>query len=116
MDLEAGLEELLRSVDRYATALESEPERLEDLQERLAQLRLLQRRHGRDLPGLISLRDSLRQRLAPDAGSAELEQLEHREVATRQQRDQANARLHRHRQMTGERLKQSLLPEENLGG
>ena len=109
LDLEAGFEELLRSLDRYAAVLDSEPERLDHLQERLAQLRTLQRRHGNDLPGLITLRDSLRQRLAPGACAADLDRLIEREAATRQSRDTANDHLHRQRQQTGERLKQALM-------
>ena len=53
LDLEANFEELLRSLDHYSLALESDPEHLDRIQERLAELKRLQRRHGLDLTGLI---------------------------------------------------------------
>ena len=60
-----GLQQLSRDLDRYGASLQSEPGRLAELQERLAELRLLERRHGLDLPALIARRDALRERLAP---------------------------------------------------
>ncbi len=47
------LQDLARDLDRYAGSLESDPARLAGLQERLAQLRALERRHGLDLAALI---------------------------------------------------------------
>ena len=62
-DLQTGVEDLLRAMDQYALALESDPEQLDRIQERLEQLKRLQRRHGLDLAGLITRRDELREQL-----------------------------------------------------
>jgi DNA repair protein RecN (Recombination protein N) len=60
LDLEAGINDLLQSLDDYSCTLDSNPERLGLIQERLADLKRLQRRHGLDLAALIERRDHLR--------------------------------------------------------
>ncbi|EDY38908.1 DNA repair protein RecN [Cyanobium sp. PCC 7001] len=87
------VQELARDLDRYGASLDSDPESLADLQVRMQQLRLLERRHGRDLGELIALRDQLRGQLAPGGLEASLQALEQAESAARQQRDGANAAL-----------------------
>ena len=87
----AALQDLARDLDRYGSGLDSDPESLAELQERMAQLKALERRHGQDLAGLIALRDRLRQQLAPGGGEASMEALELAEQRARQLRDQANA-------------------------
>ena len=57
LDLEAGINDLLQSLDDYSCTLDSNPERLGSIQERLADLKRLQRRHGLDLAALIERRD-----------------------------------------------------------
>ena len=89
----AQLQDLVRDLDRYGASLESDPESLALLQERIAQLKALERRHGRDLAELITWRDSLRQQLAPGGAAAGLEALEAAEIAARRERDHANAAL-----------------------
>ena len=61
----AALQDLARDLDRYGSSLESDPESLAALQERMALLKSLERRHGLDLAQLIGLRDQLREHLAP---------------------------------------------------
>tara|TARA_B100002051_G_scaffold276691_1_gene326930 strand:- start:361 stop:2046 length:1686 start_codon:yes stop_codon:yes gene_type:complete len=109
LDLEAGLEDLLQQLDSYGMDLESEPERLDQLQGRLAELKRLQRRHGMDLAGLIQRRNTLRERLAPEGIAADLEQLKLIEESTRHQRDEVNTRLHQLRLEAGIRLEKSLM-------
>ena len=82
-----ALQDLARELDRYGTCLESDPERLAELQERLAQLRALERRHGQDLAALIGQRDQLRQSLAPGSAEASVAALQQREQLAVQQRD-----------------------------
>ena len=65
-----ALQDLARDLDRYGASLESEPENLAALQERMAQLKTLERRHGLDLAGLIERRDGLREQLGPEIGRA----------------------------------------------
>ena len=109
LDLEANVEELLRSLDHYSLALESDPEHLDRIQERLAELKRLQRRHGLDLAGLIDRRDGLRQRLGDGGFEADLQRLRLVEQSQRQQRDQANAALRQARSQAAIDLQASLL-------
>ena len=109
LDLEANVEELLRCLDHYGLALESDPEHLDRIQERLADLKRLQRRHGLDLAGLIDRRDALRQRLGDGGFEADLERLRLVEQSQRQHRDQANAALHQARSEAAVALQASLL-------
>ena len=109
LDLEANVEELLRSLDHYSLALESDPEHLDRIQERLAELKRLQRRHGLDLAGLIDRRDGLRQRLGDGGFEVDLQRLRLVEKSQRQQRDQANTALRQARSQAAIDLQASLL-------
>ena len=79
----AALQDLARDLDRYGAGLESDPDSLAQLQERIAQLKALERRHGKDLADLISWRDELRELLAPGGAEASLEALQAAEAAAR---------------------------------
>ena len=105
----ALLQDLARDLDRYGAALESDPESLALLQERIAQLKALERRHGRDLAELIAWRDQLRHQLAPGGAQASLEALEAAELAARGQRDQRNGALSEARRAAATRLEQQLM-------
>jgi DNA repair protein RecN (Recombination protein N) len=89
----AQLQDLARDLDRYGSSLESDPDRLAQLQERLAFLRALERRHGQDLEALISLRDGLRNQLAPGGLEAELAGLEQGELLCRRELERVCGRL-----------------------
>ncbi len=104
-----ALQRLARDLDHYGASLESDPHTLAELQERMAQLKALERRHGLDLPGLIALRDRLRLALAPPGAGASLDDLEAAERAARQGRDQANAILHTARLAAARRLEEQLM-------
>ena len=108
-DSMAQLQDLARDLDRYGASLESDPASLEQLQERLALLRALERRHGKDLAALIAWRDQLRVQLAPGAAEANLEALEHAEATARVSRDQANSALSAARRDAADRLEQELM-------
>lgn len=103
------LQDLARDLDRYGASLESDPGRLAELQERLAQLKALERRHGRDLAELIAWRDQLRGQLTPGGAEAALEALEAAETAARAGRDRVNARLTDARRVAAKRLEQQLM-------
>jgi DNA repair protein RecN (Recombination protein N) len=105
----AGLQDLVRDLERYGAGLESDPESLGALQERIAQLKALERRHGRDLAALIELRDQLRLQLAPGGAEASLEALQTAEAAARQCRDRANGALSSARQQAATALEQQLM-------
>ncbi|MCX5967216.1 MAG: DNA repair protein RecN [Cyanobacteria bacterium] len=88
-----ALQDLARELDRYGACLESDPERLAELQERLALLKALERRHGLGLGELIAWRDQLRQRLAPGSADASLAALQQDEQSALQLRDERAAAL-----------------------
>ena len=109
LDLDAGVEGLLRSLDHYGASLDSDPEHLDRIQERLAELKRLQRRHGMDLGELITLRDQLRQRLDEGGGADELQRLREQEALQRLERDRANAALHDQRLNAASHLQEGRL-------
>ena len=109
LDLEAGLRDLIRDLEHYGASLDSDPARLHELQERLALLKRLERRHGLDLAGLCQLRDDLRDQLGDQAGLGALEHLEARELETREGRDQANRQLSDLREKAARSLELTLL-------
>ena len=105
----AQLQDLARELDRYGAALESDPESLGQLQERIAQLKALERRHGKDLVELIRWRDALREQLAPGGAEASLQALEGAERSSRAARDRANGALTQARQAAALALQEQLL-------
>ncbi|MFM7264037.1 MAG: DNA repair protein RecN [Cyanobium sp.] len=104
-----GLQQLGRDLDRYGASLESEPGRLAELQERIAELRRLERRHGLELPALIERRDRLRQTLAPGGAEASLAALREAEQGARRERDRRNGTLSRGRAAAARALEEQLL-------
>ncbi len=109
LDLEAGINDLLQSLDDYSCTLDSNPERLGLIQERLADLKRLQRRHGLDLAALIERRDHLRHILKDGGAEADLDRLRLAEEIARADRDEANALLHGARLKAADSLQASLL-------
>ena len=98
IDAQTALEDLGRDLDRYAAALEADPEHLAALQERIAALKALERRFGADLEALIERRDQLRDTLQAGGAAAALVALEQEELLRRQQRDAACQKLTDQRQ------------------
>jgi DNA repair protein RecN (Recombination protein N) len=103
------LQDLARDLDRYGASLESDPDSLALLQERIAQLKALERRHGKTLAELIDWRDQLREQLAPGGGAASLEALQAAEQQARRQRDLCNGQLTTARQAAAARLQDQLM-------
>jgi DNA repair protein RecN (Recombination protein N) len=108
-DVLAQLQDLVRDLDRYGACLESDPDRLAQLQERIALLKALERRHGCSLADLIAWRDQLRERLAPGGLEAGLAALEAAEAEARAGRDRVNASLTAARRVAADRLEQQLM-------
>jgi DNA repair protein RecN (Recombination protein N) len=104
-----ALQDLARDLDRYGASLESDPESLAALQERMALLKSLERRHGLDLAQLIDLRDQLREHLAPGGMEASIQGLEQAELGARQHRDRVNAALSDQRRAAAQGLEQQLM-------
>lgn len=109
MEAHGMLQGLARELDRYAAALEADPDHLAALQERIAQLKTLERRYGLDLAALLERRDALRLELQPGGADAALEALEQAEQASRGRRDAACAALSRERQRAAKALEQELM-------
>ena len=105
----AQLHDLVRDLDRYGSSLESDPDRLAQLQERLAFLRALERRHGQDLEALIALRDGLRNQLAPGGLEAELAGLEQGELRCRRELERVCGRLTKARSQAASTLEAQLM-------
>ncbi|MEB3350931.1 MAG: DNA repair protein RecN, partial [Cyanobacteriota bacterium] len=105
----ADLQDLSRDLDRYGGSLESDPDTLAALQERMAQLKALERRHGLDLPALIQRRDQLRDQLAPGGAAASLAALEAAEARARADRDRSHQALSSARAAAARTLEQQLL-------
>jgi DNA repair protein RecN (Recombination protein N) len=105
----AHLQDLARDLDRYGASLDSDPETLAQLQDRIAQLKALERRHGLDLAELIAWRDRLRDQLAPGGGAASLEALEAAEAEARRERDRCNGALSTARRAAAASLEQQLM-------
>ncbi|MFZ9267336.1 MAG: DNA repair protein RecN [Vulcanococcus sp.] len=103
------LQDLARDLDRYGASLESDPDSLALLQERIAQLKALERRHGKTLAELIDWRDQLREQLAPGGGAASLDALQAAEQQARRQRDLCNGQLTTARQAAAARLQDQLM-------
>ena len=109
LDAQAGLETLVRSLERYGAALESDPASLAAVQERLANLRALERRHGLTLAGLIALRDRLRHELEPGGAAAGLARLQQAEAEARAERDRCQALLSDQRRRSAITLEEQLM-------
>ena len=109
LDLESGLRDLIRELESYGAVLDSDPARLSELQDRLALLKRLERRHGLDLAGLCRLTDALRDQLTEGGADAALDQLLADETKARLERDAANHRLTQLREQAASDLEQSLL-------
>ena len=109
LDLEATVRDLIRDLETYGAALESDPDRLHVLQDRLALLKRLERRHGQDLAGLCELRNALREQLEPGGADGAVQALELEEHQARLQRDQSNGVLTERRHRVARQLEQDLL-------
>jgi DNA repair protein RecN (Recombination protein N) len=109
LDMEAGLLDLIRSIEAYGASLESDPERLGELQERLALLKRLERRYGVELKVLIERRDTLRDQNAAGGADAALEVLRDQEQEARKHRDSCNQSLTVLRQASAACLEERLM-------
>ena len=109
LDLEAGLQDLMHQLEKYGSYLESDPERLAQLQERLASLKRLEIRFGLDLSQLLARRDDLRNHLAIGGAEADLDKIQQDEYNARKLRDRANQCLTVLRKKMACQLEQTLM-------
>ncbi len=109
LDLEAGLQDLMHQLEKYGLYLESDPERLAQLQERLASLKRLEIRFRLDLSQLLARRDDLRNHLAIGGAEADLDKIQQDEYNARKLRDRANQCLTVLRKKMACQLEQTLM-------
>jgi DNA repair protein RecN (Recombination protein N) len=83
--IKGQLEDLAAFLRRYADGIEASPERLQQIEERLAQLERLKRKYGPALDGVIARREALRQECT------DLERSDERVVALTQAHDAARS-------------------------
>src|SRR5262249_58442087 len=80
--IKSQLEDLAAFLRKYADGIEASPARLQQVEERLALLERLKRKHGPALADVIARRDALRRELADlERGDDRIAELE-REVAS----------------------------------
>jgi DNA repair protein RecN (Recombination protein N) len=79
----AEVEEAGRELDRYAQGLGGDPDRLQAVDDRLAALRALARKHGGSLEAALARREEMRAELARLSGSGERRGQAQREAAER---------------------------------
>jgi DNA repair protein RecN (Recombination protein N) len=109
LNIHQALQQLVRELDRYASGLEADPQHLAALQERIANLKALERRHGLGLAELIERRDQLRLELQDADVASALLQLEAEEQRRRRLRDQALEALSNQRQLAARALEHQLM-------
>lgn len=109
LEAHSNFQELAKDLDAYASRLEADPEHLAALQDRIALLKGLERRHGQELSGLIQRRDQLRLQLLETGMQARLAALEEAELTGRAKRDQACAALSGERQRAARSLEEQLM-------
>jgi DNA repair protein RecN (Recombination protein N) len=106
------VEEAGRELSRYAERVETDPERLGDVEERISQLKQLCRKYGPTLADAIAHFDRVAQQLeALRQGGESIEELEAATQQARAELQQACDRLTGLRRQAGDRLQHTLVAE-----
>ncbi len=108
-DIYNSLKELINALDQYTYLLESDPNRLNEVQERLELLRKLQERHGLNLQELINKRNELRHSFSDLSTDKILIELQKKEMAAREERDINNKNLSNIRHDVARRFEEKLI-------
>ena len=98
------LQDVAGALQDYGQQLESHPQALADLQERIAQLQRLERRYGQSLAELIHRRNELELTTTELDWEARQQRLEQKESAAHHQLRQACDQLHQCRRLAADRL------------
>jgi DNA repair protein RecN (Recombination protein N) len=106
------VEEAGRAINAYGASLEADPQRLEEVEERIRQLKGLCRRFHRPLPELIAYRDEVNQALGELSGEGQsIEALEADAQKCQENLTKACAKLTDLRQKTAQTLEAQLIAE-----
>ncbi len=107
--VQEDVQRLAAALQDYGEQLESDPQSLADLQERIAQLQRLERRYGQSLPELIHHRDALEATTVKVDWEAQKQHLEEQERLAHDQLRQACDQLGRCRQQLADQLVTELM-------
>ncbi len=107
-DLQANTQELIHEFEHYISSLNGDPERLNDLQIRLAFLKRLQRVYGKDLGALLKQKDQLKDSRNLSDLNDDLNRLRELEKEKRSVRDTHNAYLTKLRKKFASKLQDTL--------
>lgn len=103
------LQEAARDLEHYADSVEMNPERLEQVEERLDLLRNLKRKYGDTIPEILAYRERTFAELdSLQHADERVGQLRQRVETLKAERDAANAKLHSLRVATAEQLRDLL--------
>ncbi|WP_035990794.1 DNA repair protein RecN [Leptolyngbya sp. KIOST-1] len=106
------VEEAGRAINAYGASVEADPERLEEVEERMRQLKGLCRRFSRSLPELVAYRDEVIQSLAELSGEGQsIEALEAEVEKTQAALEDACSQLTTLRQDVAQQLETRLITE-----
>jgi len=107
-DLDGAVEALAavaREMESFASSLEADPERLEEVQSRLAALQRLARKYGGDLPAVLEFATGLRRQIAElEDAEFRLEELENELLKARGELRQRASELRRAREAAAAEL------------
>ncbi len=106
------VEEAGRAINAYGASVEADPQRLEEVEDRMRQLKALCRRFSRTLPELVAYRDEVVQALAELSGEGQsIEALEAEVEKTQEILGDACTQLTQLRQGVAEKLETRLVSE-----
>ena len=109
LDVYQPIQELIVQLEDYSGLLQSDPYRLEQIQERIALLQRLKRKYNLDLSELINKRDQLREFFFENKSNNKLIQLTADEKKARDYRDLINQKLSEERKNIAFVLEKELL-------
>ncbi len=93
LEIISSIQELISKLNEYTNLIDTDTERLNLIQERLAFLKRLQRFHGLEIQELLKLREELRSTLENVSSDKLLDELHIKEVSARKIRDENNKQL-----------------------
>ncbi len=104
-----GLEDFLVSLEHYKYSLDSNPNQLESIQTRLAEIKKIKNRYGLDLQELLIRRDQYREQLDLEDSKQQLNTLRNEEKKAKSQLDQYNSQLTQLRKSYALKLEEELV-------
>ena len=104
-----SLEDISMSIERYASKIEFDPKRLEEVEGRLALISSLKRKYGDSIEEIIAYRDKIAQELAMlEASEEHIEELEKLSFELRQKLSQVAGELSRARKMAAKEMEKAV--------